>query len=395
MPSLCPALKLTAQLETANFPRNLTMNHSQLLRSITLCAALVLTANSSHAQPALDKTPIADKANVTDLAPDSHLAQIKVLNIPSALMAYWLDPTRQPKPIQIQLSEANGGIRPFERDPLPRQPGNGNGPRDLKLPPGVEIVVSVDPQNVLLVKGSKAGVEALRKLVKEIDVTIDQIEVEAQIWDMSPGKFASLPIVFRDVAFGSEKIPVLGDVNAAKNANITSGAGDFFARVAFAAPTSDMTSVRQKLNEGLADGSARLITAPRVTAIDGLVASLASTESRVLNFDKPPTPKAEDETTNNDDGNAPNPTREVIDSWKAGLTLVESQTGFAVAPVLHGDVMNLGFRITFDNTVTPGSTVMRDGQTLAVRLPNDNPATGWPRVALLKVHVIRRAGEAN
>jgi len=146
------------------------------------------------------------------------------------------------------------------------------------------------------------------------------------------------------------------------------------------------------LNEGLADGSARVITAPRVTAIDGLTASLTSTERRSLDFNKPQTPEPEDEATDEDD-KAPNFPVKATDNWKEGLTFVESQTGFIATPVLHGDLMNLRFQIILDNVVTPGNTVLRDGQTLAIRLPNANPQTGWPRVVLVKARILRRAGD--
>lgn len=171
------------------------MNQIHFLRAIALGGALSLPA-ISHAQPALDKMPIVDAANVTDLTPDRQTARIKVRNTPSALLAYWLDPNHQPTPMQIQLSEANAGSQSSELDLIPRQPGNGNGPRDLKLPEGIESIFSVDPQNVLIVEGTAAGIEALRTLVKELDVPLSQVEVEAQFCQMSPQTLKALPLKF-------------------------------------------------------------------------------------------------------------------------------------------------------------------------------------------------------
>ena len=323
-------------------------------------------------------------------------------------MAYWLDPAHQPMPIQIQQSIANSGQVPWREEYVPvgdflgapvvpkakslkLRPGNGYGPLNLKLPAGIETLASIDPKNEILVRGTAAGIEQLRALVAQLDVPISQIEVEAQIVDMSPARLASLPLVFCDAAQEEEKIPILGDVKVG-NGGAKVGDGDIFTRTAFAAPTSDASILTQKLNEGLADGSARIINNPRITVMNGLTASLYSTEQRALLLDTPPTTEVGDEAIN-DEANAAIPTKEDVNEWREGLTFVQSQTGFVAAPVLHGDVMNLGFRITFNNSVTSGNTIMRDGQTLAVRLPNDNIENGWPRVALIKAHIIHRAGE--
>lgn len=149
------------------------------------------------------------------------------------------------------------------------------------------------------------------------------------------------------------------------------------------------------MNEAIADGNARVINAPRVTVLDGLTAKLIAAEIRFIDFDGPQkTATANKETNDNDeDAAAPNPPLKKIDEWKEGVTSVESQTGFRAAPVLHGDVMNLGFQIILNNIITPGSTIMRDGQTFAVRLPNVNVTNGWPYMALIKAHIIHRAGD--
>lgn len=208
------------------------MNRLHISGALLLGAAFALPG-ISHAQPELVEVPLAPLRNVIQIGPDSQTAQILLRNTPSALMAYWLDPSHQPRPIQLKLSEANAGVWAFNRDELPRQPGNGNGPRDLKLPPDVEIMGSVGPQNILLIKGTTAGIQALQKLVTEIDVRLGQIEIEAQLIEIAPAKLASLPLVFRDTAEGEEK-------NL-----ITYGMGDFFARAAFTAPISDIGPLTQ------------------------------------------------------------------------------------------------------------------------------------------------------
>ena len=362
------------------------MNQHHILRAVSLGAALALSGATSHAQPAKGETP------TTNPAPALENATIKVKYMPSNIMAYWLDPMHQPQPNQLRSSARNAGTWADLSQQMTRQPGNGNGPRDLKLPPEVEIVASVDPQNALLVKGTQAGLEALRKLVQEIDVPLKQVEVEAQIWEIAPAKLKSLSLVFRDTANDEEKTSQQGADKTADPLN-NIGAGDYFARTAFAAPTSNIAPILQELTAGLADGSARVITAPSVIAIDGLVASLTSVEARALALDE--TPQSEVETTNGKEKKRLDSSNRADNNWNMGLTFLQSQTGFTAAPVLHGDRINLSFQLILNNNVTSASTIMRDGQTLAIRLPNANPTTGWTRVALITPRIIRHVGDTQ
>ena len=346
------------------------MNRLKISGALILGAALALPG-ISHAQttPAKDgKTFTMDEIEIIETA------RIHVNNLASNVMAYWLDPLHQPMPVQIQMSERNAGNLYSMGIGLAPQPGNGNGPSGLKLPKGIQDIVSIDPQNVLRVRGTKAGIEALQKLVKEIDVPLKQVEIEVQIWEMSPNTLESLPLVFRDTA---------------KTGN--SFNTDFLSRIALAAPTSDIAPTTQILTAAIKTKFAHLIMAPRLTVIDGLVGTTQSNESRALLLNEkknatsqaeskkqeetPPTPKIDKET------------------FPEGIAFIIGQNGVTLAPVLHGDAMSLAFGITLDGSVTQAATTLRDGQTLAVRLPNANPTNGWMRVALIKARIIHRAGD--
>ena len=117
-------------------------------------AALALASAVTYAQPVAP-----EQANAVELA------KIPLRNAPSTVVAYWLDPAHQQMPMQFRYSLHSGASPNDLTAQLPRQPSNGNGPRDLQLPAGVSSVVSIDPQNVLLAKGNRAGLEALRQLV--------------------------------------------------------------------------------------------------------------------------------------------------------------------------------------------------------------------------------------
>lgn len=343
-----------------------------------ICSALLLGAalsseSISHAQAAPKQAPIAKSAF------SSETARIQLVNVPVNMMAYWLDPARQRKPLQIERNEKNGGIWANEINKLTRQPGNGNGPRDLKLPPNVEITGTIVPRNVLLVKGTKTGVEALQKLVKRIDVPLKRIEIEAQIWEIYPAKMKDLPLVFRAVAPRDE---------AQESIN-----GDVFARTELAAPIGDIAPVMKHLKAWENDQDARLLTAPRVSTLDGIAVTLSSTQIRAFDIDEmqQAQPYVQDSTdAQGDNLPAPFPPNEINDNWGFGVTSVQSQTSFNVAPVLHDDLIALAFQIIVNNEITQANSILRNGQTLAIRLPSPNPSTKWTRVALVKARVISR-----
>ena len=368
------------------------MNRLKISGALLFGAALSLPG-ISHAQTTPAKV-IEGKTFTMDDVEIIENAQIHVSNVASNLMAYWLDPMHQPMPISIQMSEKNAGVLYRTGIAVAAQPGNGKGPDNLKLPDGIQGLVSVDPQNVLRIRGTKAGIETLQKLVKDMDVPLNEVDIEAQIWEMSPDTFKSLPLVFRS-ALNSEdakkNIRPTGDTAGDKADNTPLNA-DFLWRVALAAPASDIAPTTQILEASLQNKSAHLLTAPRVTVIDGLVATVQLNESRALIFDAAKSaapqakPKTKEMASPADDVNK--------ETFPEGLAFVNGQTGLTVGPLLHGDALSLNFNITLDSSVTQAATTLRDGQTLAVRLPYANPATGWPRVALIKAHIINHAGDA-
>lgn len=253
------------------------------------------------------------------------------------------------------------------------------------MPDGIFSIESMTPQNALRVDGTDAGIKALRELVNEIDVPVGQVEIEAQIWDIAPAEFARLPLTFHNA---SRSTAPFGDTT--------------FGELAFAPLQDDMSPVTQQLKLWETTERARMVTAPRVTVLDGLAASIASTEVRGFNVSamKDSEPEApQPEETETDDA-APTvtmpytpPPEKPDDNWELGRSLIRDQVCFKAMPVLHGDVMALAFQIIFNNDVTTASTTLRDGQTLPVRLQSGNAETGWVRVALIKVRILRRAGD--
>ena len=285
---------------------------------------------------------------------------IPLRNVPPSLMAYWLDPARQPMPVTLRSSLANEGGVPTAIDELPRQPGNGKGPRDLRLPDGVSELISVDPQNVLRARGTAAGLEALVKLVSQIDVPLGRVEIEAQIVEVAPADLDGLQLPFRWTELTSEE----------KGEGIRAVLPDL-SRPALAQVAPQLPG---QLNALIAADRAKILFAPRVTAIDGLTARLYSTRAGpVLMPD------------------APASATETLD-FATGLAFVESRIGMRATPVLHGAVAALDFEVEIEGQVARARANLRDGQTLALLLPRPKSAA-YARVVFVTARIVRRTGE--
>lgn len=311
-----------------------------------LCGALLLCATSALS--------IVSHAQETETAPDKvETAQIQLHDAPAPLVAYWLAPGQNLVPIQIQSSRENDNYSGGIADDLPRQPGNALGPRDLKLPDGIVNVISIDPQNVLMVRGTAAGIEALKKLVPTLDVPINQVEIEAQFCQMSSQTLKEFPLQF--TATGEE---------------------DYAPAMALVPPTLKLGA---ELNKRIASNKIRVITAPRLTALDGLAANLQSTETRSLIL-SPLDKKTADVT-------------EPDMLWLPGLSTVQIETGLNCTPVFHGDLIKLFARMTLNNIDVNVTANMRDGETVAIAMPAKKSDADKRTVIFLTARTVRRASD--
>ena len=350
-----------------------TMNRLRLSSTLFVGAAFALCSAVTFAQPV---TPAAQEA-----LPQKPVV-IKVNNMPSALMAHWLDPAHQPMPVQLKSSVRNGDFSGGIVDGLPRQPGNALGPLDLKLPAGIDLVVSVDPQNVLLVKGSAQGIEALRKLVAEIDVPINQTEVEVQLLEMAPAVLDSLGLQFR--------WPVNDDGDSDKTWVGLADASDLTNQLINQLLVADTDRAVANAPATLADEEVddlpryfKIITAPRVTVLDGLMAQLTSTETRILNFPAPQIADAPIEGENEAQ-------RLSALAWREGYQTTQSSTGMHIKCASKDDLIAMDLRFDLGNDGSRMSAIVRDGQKLAMLLPKRDSANGAVHLALITAKQIRR-----
>ena len=332
------------------------MNHPQLLRAFALGAALAL-CGASHAQ--------ALKTDDVTAAQTRLPTAIKLNNVPSDIMAYWLDPARQRVPIQLAVSTRNGDLRGGIVDDLPRQPGNALGPLGLKLPQGIDEIIPIEPQRVLLVRGTQVGIEELRQLVQRVDVPLRQTEVEVLFLELTPAAMKELNLPFRwtKVNGKDDKLqPAIADAemltNERLNALLANGSANNFSK---------------NFSETTVAG--RILTAPRVRALDGLTALLNSTETRTLKW-----PIGDDKT--------PAPQQ---DAWKAGIAKIQTETGIRVKCASKDDLIAMDLQIMLNDETARMSAIVRDGQKLALLLPRREPSNGVVHIAIVTPRIIRRA----
>lgn len=259
---------------------------------------------------------------------------IRVRNVAPSMMAYWIDPAHNEMPVQFQGSidskkrygpqtltqnafngtdqisgQSNSGampVSPFTAgsiNPYTQQRGNAemrsnaqfggggnnqNGNRGgnnqngnnrggangggggaggvFDLPEGVDQVVAIDPQNALLVFGTDEGVRELQDTINFLDRPLKQVEIEAQFVSVNTGSTNSFGI------------------------NYSTAQGNFSANASGFAPTPPIGSnafqvgvvrgnFQATLTSLISNNRAKLITAPRILAINNLTASLFTTQS--------------------------------------------------------------------------------------------------------------------
>lgn len=202
-------------------------------------AALIAVAPTTAAPSIIFAQEAEPPALVPMREPANRQRLIKIKNVPSATIAYMLDPAHNPPPVSLGAA-----------DKMPPK-------FSFDLPDGITQIVSVDPQNVLLVAyNSDEGIRRLQELIDILDQPMRQVELEAQVVEISAEDAKAFGIDFSR----SETIAVRGISGQKTPLGVNFGS----IRNNFAA----------RLNALIADKRARVITAPRVTALNNLSAAM-------------------------------------------------------------------------------------------------------------------------
>ena len=205
-----------------------------------------------------------------------------------------------------------------------------------------------DPRNTLTARGPQASLDALGRLIAEIDVPLEQVEIEMPLVEMTREEAKKLGLKFPN------SVGLKGDVYA-------------YAAVMLA-PASVSTSA---INQLVVTGRAKIINDPRLAVLSGLTGRIQSTERRsaMLDFDYKEAPK----------GLAP------------GVAFISSSTGLTCGVEIVADMVNLQAQVELNNTTSEIVTTIRDNQTLAIRLSSFDPNSPTVRIAFLTARIIRRA----
>ncbi len=139
--------------------------------------------------------------------------------------------------------------------------GGGNGGGVFQLPTGVDRIVAVDPQNALLVFGTPQGAAELAATIRFLDRPLRQVEIEAQFLSINTSDARS---------YGLDFSSARGNTTASNTGNTTSSGlvvsylkGNFQANISAAINT----------------GRGKILTAPRVLAINNLTANIEQSTS--------------------------------------------------------------------------------------------------------------------
>ena len=170
------------------------------------------------------------------------LHTIRLKNIAPSLMAYWIDPANNAAPPLVQKSLELLGDAPTKPDKAAPNP---------LMPTGIERITAVDAQNSLVVLGTDAGVQQLEKVVAMLDRPLRQVEIEAQFVQIAPEDA-------RELGFDFASIPT---------ANF---------KIGFVRGNAHATLARL-----VKDGKAKILSAPRVTAINNLPASISASTNPI------------------------------------------------------------------------------------------------------------------
>lgn len=203
------------------------------------------------AQAPVAQAPMAQAPAAQAGATEQKMYQLRLRNVRPSLMAFWLDPRNHEIPSDLGPATAFGDKAPA--------PALKKGV--LVLPEGVDRIIAVDPQNVLLVFGTPEGVAKLQETVAFLDRPLRQVEIETQFVSVKAENLAAFGIDFT-TARGNNTNTAGMPPKVGSPGGVQVG----FVRGNFQAALSQLQ----------ADNKIRVISAPRVTAINSFPASIES-----------------------------------------------------------------------------------------------------------------------
>ena len=168
---------------------------------------------------------------------------IRVRDVPAPWMAWWLDPRHNPKP-QIRPNSLALAHAASKADDIPAR-------LDVQLPAGVELISADEKQSALIAIGSGAALTELEVLVRQMDVPFRQVEITTRIVEMDNDDLAKLNRHFQPATPPPGMKADVPSLVALSNGNM-----------------------EPQIEQWKEAGKAKIITAPRVVAIEKMPAAI-------------------------------------------------------------------------------------------------------------------------
>lgn len=155
--------------------------------------------------------------------------------------------------------------------------GLGFGGGVLQLPEGIDQLVAIDSQNVLLVYGTTEAIAQLQTIIDYLDRPIRQVEIEAQFIDVSVNESRAFGIQFSNRNSGPTDTNGDGVID---DDDVQSGSGG---GIGAGVPGANQLTIsyrqyQAQLNFLSQKGNSRIINSPRVTTMNNLSANLQSSQ---------------------------------------------------------------------------------------------------------------------
>lgn len=260
-------------------------------------------------------------------------------------MAWWLTPMSPERPTTF---------------PAPPRPTLPEGTPE-NLPTGIQNVVSVDPQNILLITGTAEAMATLENKIRFLDKPLRQVEILARFLQVAPNNVEKLGLHLSPTPSLSNLSRVTGNIDALLASLLT----------------------QKKVT---------LLASPRLVAINNLAATLGSQThiSTMVRLEAPNT-----------------------DVPKEIQLLVASSHSLEIIPTINNDdtvtvAIDVERGVNLEGTQGAGSIVLdsqkvihttinfRDGETVALeeeQAPDAHHRSAPKFILLLTTRLIRRAGE--
>lgn len=144
-----------------------------------------------------------------------------------------------------------------------------SGAGTVALPTGVDNLIAIDPQNILMIRGTDEGIEKIREIVRILDRPIPQVEIETQFVSVNHNSINSFGLLFSNARVNGTPTDPSTNVTANPNGgifNLSVVKGD----------------LKATLNATINNGGGRVVNAPRVTTFNNLAAQLVSSTSTTI-----------------------------------------------------------------------------------------------------------------